>query len=280
MFINAKIIRNRNYTSLFLHLLKDSTLIYIITNFIVNFLMNLGFFVVSDYYNLDPIMKYPNITFGADEIRWKREIVTGVYSTGLVVGFVLSIIFIMLLLPLRRKSHLLRLILIWFSINSVAVFSTYLITTPLSNSFIGGVLAWNRFNYPLVKILMSIIGAVVMIIFSLYISLPIFRLAFANRFVSSGSERINFLKASILYPFLIGTIPTIILNFPIQDIFSFLLPITIGLIVGLIMISSSLINKVIIVKKDEYHYISFSFYISILFLLVIIRLLLLTPIKI
>ena len=280
MFINVKIIRNKNYTSIFLHLLKDSTLIYIISNFIVNFLMNIGFFVVSDYYNLNPVMKYPNIIFEAEEIKWNREIITGVYSMGLIVGFVLSVIFILLLIPYRRKSHLLRLFLIWLSINSVAVVATYLITTPLNNSFIGGVLSWNRFNFPLIKILMSVIGAIVIIFFSLYIALPVFRLAFANRFVNTQNDRISFLKVAILYPFLIGTIPTIIIHLPIQDLFSFLLPITIGLIVGFIIVSSSLIDKVIIVKKEEYHYLSFPFYISVICLLIVIRLLLLTPIKI
>jgi len=180
-------------------------IIYILTLFITGFTAILFDIPVKIYYyDVDYLIR---------SIDWTPDSVAGVFSSGPVAMFVLSLFFLLLYKSVETETGILRLLLLWMIFHALTRFFGEILVGAILGKGFGFVILY-MFVMDTGKVILTILGFVAM--FTVGLIMARLSLYSANIYFNDllRTYRFKFIFSQFIIPFLIGNIVILLIKIP------------------------------------------------------------------
>ncbi len=208
--------------------------------FLIAFLLvdTLNLFVtgfVATLFNVPVIVYFHTVEFLIRSIDWTPDSVLGVFGSGPVAMFVITLLLLILYKSVETERGMLRLLVLWMIFHAFNRFLGEVLMGALLGKGFGFVILY-LFLMDTGKVVLTILSLVAMITMGLMMTR--ISLYTANTYVNklTGGQHARFLRHQFLYPFLAGDVLILVLKLPDFNTFNlavnatlllFLLPVVI-----------------------------------------------------
>ena len=200
----------------------NSSLLFLIAYLII-YLLNL---FVTGYtailFNIPVLVHYYDVDFLIRGIDWTPDSVTGVFSSGPVAMFVLSVFLLILYKAVETETGIMRLLLLWMIFHALTRFFGEVLIGAIMNKGFGFVILY-LFVMDTGKVILTILGFVAM--FTVGLLLMRMSLFSANIYFNDllRTYRVKFIFSQLIFPFLIGNVVILLIKIPAFSFFDFAL---------------------------------------------------------
>ncbi|MEI7895570.1 MAG: hypothetical protein WCJ26_00945 [bacterium] len=191
----------------------NSCMLFLIAYLVVN-LLNL--FIVgytAIIFDIPVKIFYYDVDFLIRGVEWTPDSVSGVFSSGPIAMFVLSLLMIILYKNVETETGILRLLLLWMIFHMLTrFFGEILVGAILSKGF--GYVLMYLFVMDTGKVILTIAGFVAM--FTIGLIITRLSLHSANIYFNDllGRYRIRFILSQFFIPYFVGNLVIFILKLP------------------------------------------------------------------
>ena len=195
--------------SLFLFLLAY-LIIYLLNLFITG--------LTAVIFNIPVVIYYNEVDFLIRGYDWTSDAVCGVFSSGPLLMFVLSLFFLILYTAVVTETGILRLLLLWIIYHGLTrIFGEILVGALMGKGF--GYVILYLFVMDTGKMILTIFGFVAMFTTGLFIVRPV--LFSANIYFNElrKSYRMRFIINQFIFPYVLGNVVIFLVKLPEVSIF-------------------------------------------------------------
>lgn len=205
----ANIIPRRTF-----RLISFNSLLLFIIAYLFIYILNLfatGF--TAMLFNIPVVVYYHDVDFLIRGIDWTPDSVSGVFSSGPIAMFVLSLFLLILYKYVETETGILRLLLLWMIFHALTRFFGEILVGAILNKGFGFVILY-MFVMDTGKVVLTIMGFVAMFITGLFITR--FSLYTANIYFNDLLKpyRNRFLISQFIIPFLLGNLVIFLIKLP------------------------------------------------------------------
>jgi hypothetical protein len=201
------------------HIITINSCFLFLIAYLIIYLLNLfitGYTAII--FNIPVIVYFYDVDYLIRGIDWTPDSVSGVFSSGPIAMFVLSIFLLILYKAVETETGMLRLLLLWMIFHSLTRFFGEVLVGTILNKGFGFVILY-MFVMDTGKVIMTIIGFVAMFTMGLYMT----RMALysANIYFNDllRSYLFKFINSQFFLPFFIGNILIFIIKIPEFSLF-------------------------------------------------------------
>ncbi|HPS63425.1 MAG TPA: hypothetical protein PLK82_10215 [Bacteroidales bacterium] len=196
-----------------------NSLVYFLIAYLLVYTLNL--FVMgyaAMLFNIPAILYYYDVDYLIRSIDWSPDSVMGVFSSGPIVMFVLTLFLLILYKSVETEKGILRLLVLWM------IFHTL---TRILGEILAGAILGKGFGFVILYIFLMDTGKVVLTILSLaamyYIGTRMTRISLftANTYFNNliGRQKSKFVLYQFLVPFILGDLIILMVKMPIFNSF-------------------------------------------------------------
>ncbi|MFC2100938.1 hypothetical protein ACFLRZ_03815 [Bacteroidota bacterium] len=249
----------------------NSTILFIFTFHIVNFINKLVTTIVANHYKVLTIMYYHKMEFpiGYTSPLWTFESVRTIFSSGPIACLIVGIIFYRFFYMIRKGPGLLKLFFLWMAFHSLNMFFGAFTSGVITTSGFGYVPQWFYFS-TVANFVGSMVALSCLAAIGFYSRKSFLQCAMSYRIISH-EYRLLYLISQALFPYVLGTVILIMLKMPNNPIYE-------GIIHGtmLLMIIPLLLNykeniKTHLYEKTDRIKIDYWYFVLSIVIFVIIR---------
>lgn len=198
------IFKTISFNSLLLFLLAY-LVIYVLNLFITGY--------TAILFDIPVLVYYYDVDYLIRGIDWTPDSVSGVFSSGPIAMFVLSLFFLILYKSVETESGILRLLLLWMIFHAMTRFFGEILVGSILNKGFGFVILY-MFLMDTGKVILTILGFVAM--FTLGIAMARPSMYSANIYFNDlrKAYRTKFIFSQFFLPFLIGNVVILLIKLP------------------------------------------------------------------
>jgi hypothetical protein len=201
------------------NVISFNSLLLFLTAYFIIYCLNL---FVTGYsaiiFNIPVVVYYHDVDYLIRGIDWTPDSVSGVFSSGPIAMFVLTLFMLILYKTVETEKGILKLLLIWMIFHAFTrVFGEILIGAILNKGF--GFVILYLFLMDTGKVILTIFGFVAMFSIGLILTRP--ALYTANIYFNDlhSSYRSKFIFRQFILPFIIGNILIFLIKLPQYNYF-------------------------------------------------------------
>ncbi|MCX6266957.1 MAG: hypothetical protein NTW16_06300 [Bacteroidetes bacterium] len=207
-------IENRTFLTISL----NSLLLFII-GYLIVYVLNLFITAFTAIvFNIPVIVYYHDVDFLIRGVDWTPDSVSGVFSSGPIAMFVLSLFLLILYKMVETEAGILRLLLLWMIFHALTRFFGEILVGAIFNKGFGFVILY-MFVMDTGKVILTILGFVAMFVVGLMITRM--SLYSANIYFNDllKAYQRKFLFSQFIFPFLAGNIVIMLIKIPTFSLF-------------------------------------------------------------
>ncbi|MCX6305559.1 MAG: hypothetical protein NT040_11375 [Bacteroidetes bacterium] len=191
----------------------NSLLLFLIAYLIV-YVLNLfitGYAAII--FNIPVLVYYYDVDYLIRGIDWTPDSVSGVFSSGPIVMFALSLFLLILYKSVETETGILRLLLLWMIFHSLTRFFGEILVGAIFNKGFGFVILY-MFLMDTGKVILTILGFMAM--FTVGLAIARLSLYSANIYFNDllRNYRLKFILYQFIFPFLMGNIVILLIKIP------------------------------------------------------------------
>lgn len=191
----------------------NSTSAYVLAYLLVFYINHFTKLITASLFSIPAGFDWDQTYFYIENYQWTHDMVTTIYSSGLLLNFLLGLISLGIFYSIYEEITRLKIFLIWFTLLSFNLFFSNLLIGNLFTKGIGYVFQWAFFT-DTTKVLIAMVGFFGLIATAFVMKRPI--LYSANAYFVALNER-NFpffFTAQITVPFVVGTLLSVFYFYP------------------------------------------------------------------
>ncbi|MCX6250764.1 MAG: hypothetical protein NTX61_08430 [Bacteroidetes bacterium] len=194
-------------------ILINSTAMFLLAYLFVHLLTQLGIVLAASNFKIDTVIYYYEIDFLIRAREWTPDAVQVVYTTGPFIGAIIAFLSFILYTNIIEELWVSRLFILWVFCHAFVRFF---------GEFLAGNLLGEGFGYVVMYMFFMDTSKMILTVFA-FIIMMFTGLAMTRQFLFTGnlyfnlldkSNRMSFVKAQYLFPFLIGTLIIIAVELP------------------------------------------------------------------
>ena len=191
----------------------NSLLLFLVA-YLVIYVLNLfitGYTAII--FDIPVLVYYNDVDYLIRGIDWTPDSVSGVFSSGPIAMFVLSLFLLILYKAVETESGILRLLLLWLIFHAMTRFFGEILVGAILNKGFGFVILY-MFVMDTGKVILTIVGFVAM--FTLGIAMARLSMYSANIYFNDlrKAYRTKFILSQFFLPFLLGNIIIFLIKLP------------------------------------------------------------------
>ncbi len=191
----------------------NSSLLFIIAYLIIYFLNLLITGYTAILFNIPVVIYYHDVDFLIRGVDWNPDSVSGVFSSGPIAMFTLSIFLLILYKAVETETGILRLLLLWMIFHTLTRFFGEILVGAILNKGFGYVILY-MFVMDTGKVVLVILGFVAMFTVGLFMTRQ--SLYSANIYFNDLHRviRTQFIVNQFILPFLVGNLVIFLIKIP------------------------------------------------------------------
>ncbi len=215
----------------------NSTGYFLLSYFVVYMIVQASTIVAALLYHYPTILYYYQLYFNITENQWSHDSVKTIFSAGPLVSLFLGIIFIIIYSRIKEMENRFKLFFLWGFLHLMTMFFGAMLVGTLFDTGLGYVISW-MYIMDTGKLLYSIISLFFLVIAGFLVTRSF--LVSANSYYNevTRKNRLSFIFAQILLPFILGNLALIIIRQPIIMYYETYISLTMILMIIPIMVSS------------------------------------------
>ncbi len=204
-------------------LITLNSLMLFLTAYLIIYVLNLfitGFAALL--FDIPVVIYYNDVDYLIRGIDWTPDSVSGVFSSGPIAMFVLSLFLLILYKSVETETGILRLLVLWMIFHALTRFFGEVLVGAIFNKGFGFVILY-MFVMDTGKVVLTIMGFVAMFTTGLFLTR--FSLYTANIYFNDliKAYRTKFLTSQFILPFVIGNILILLVKIPDINYFDIVL---------------------------------------------------------
>lgn len=204
IYIPKRVFKTITLNSLLLFLIAY-LIVYVLNLFITGY--------AAIIFNIPVLVYYYDVDYLIRGIDWTPDSVSGVFSSGPIVMFALSLFLLILYKSVETETGILRLLLLWMIFHSLTRFFGEILVGAIFNKGFGFVILY-MFLMDTGKVILTILGFMAM--FTVGLAIARLSLYSANIYFNDllRNYRLKFILYQFIFPFLMGNIVILLIKIP------------------------------------------------------------------
>jgi hypothetical protein len=207
-----------------LTIIVNSTAFYLLSYLVVFLLFQLATIIASNIFDIPNTLFYNKISFNIKPEAWTIDSIIVIFTSGNIILFLVSILFLVVIVKTMEFNGLLRLFFLWGFIHSISMFFGSAVIGAFNYDGFGIVMSY-LYLAETAKMLLLFSGLLLLLGIGMAIVKPL--LFSANSYFDflSPDMRASFRRDQFVLPYVISTLFLFVLKYPLSLYEIFMLPI-------------------------------------------------------